>query len=126
MATASTSAAIARPKRAAVDLDLGPLVKTAMTRCIHCTAACASSPRWRACRRWEQTGRGEDSEITTYLGRMLSSELQGNVVDLPGRRADLEAPRLHGASLELKKTESIDVMDALGASTSGRHQGAAR
>ena len=64
-----------------------------------------------------QTGRGEDSEITTrYLGRTLDSELQGNIVDLlPGRRADLESPNSFTARpWELTKTESIDVMDALG------------
>ncbi len=73
-------------KRAVEEKHIGPLVRTAMNRCIHCTAAYASSRKSRACR-ISAHRRGEDMEITSYLEQSMASELQGNVArPLPGRR----------------------------------------
>ncbi len=103
------------PKRAALDLDLGPLVGTCMTRCISCTRCVRFITEVAGVPELGQTGRGEDSEITSYLGRMLSSELQGNVIDLCPVGALTSKPYAFTARpWELRKTESIDVMDALG------------
>ncbi len=104
------------PKRAAVDMDLGPLVATCMTRCISCTRCVRFITEVAGVPEMGQTGRGEDSEITSYLGRMLSSELQGNVIDLCPVGALTSKPYAFTARpWELTKTESIDVIDALGA-----------
>jgi len=103
------------PKRAADDLALGPLVKTTMTRCISCTRCVRFITEVAGVPEMGQTGRGEDSEITSYLNRALTSELQGNVVDLCPVGALTNRPYAFTARpWELKKTESIDVMDALG------------
>ncbi|MFO1207636.1 MAG: NADH-quinone oxidoreductase subunit NuoG [Amaricoccus sp.] len=103
------------PKRAAVDMDLGPLVATCMTRCISCTRCVRFITEVAGVPEMGQTGRGEDSEITSYLGRMLTSEMQGNVIDLCPVGALTSKPYAFTARpWELKKTESIDVMDALG------------
>ena len=103
------------PKRAAIDLDLGPLVETCMTRCISCTRCVRFLTEVAGVPEMGQTGRGEDSEITSYLGRMLTSELQGNVIDLCPVGALTSKPYAFTARpWELTKTESIDVMDALG------------
>ena len=103
------------PKRAAVDPDLGPLVGTQMTRCISCTRCVRFTTEVAGVSEMGQTGRGEDSEITSYLGQMLTSELQGNVIDLCPVGALTSKPYAFTARpWELKKTESIDVMDALG------------
>ncbi len=105
------------PKRAAIDPDLGPLVKTEMTRCISCTRCVRFITEVAGVPEMGQTGRGEDSEITSYLGRMLTSELQGNVIDLCPVGALTSKPYAFTARpWELTKTESIDVIDALGAS----------
>ena len=105
------------PKRAAIDPDLGPLVATCMTRCISCTRCVRFLTEVAGVAEMGQTGRGEDSEITSYLGRMLTSELQGNVIDLCPVGALTSKPYAFTARpWELTKTESIDVMDALGAS----------
>ncbi|RED13791.1 NADH-quinone oxidoreductase subunit NuoG [Pontivivens insulae] len=102
-------------KRAAVDPDLGPLVGTKMTRCISCTRCVRFTTEVAGVSEMGQTGRGEDSEITSYLGQMLTSELQGNVIDLCPVGALTSKPYAFTARpWELKKTESIDVMDALG------------
>ncbi|MEL7215857.1 MAG: NADH-quinone oxidoreductase subunit NuoG [Pseudomonadota bacterium] len=104
-------------KRAAVDPDLGPLVGTKMTRCISCTRCVRFTTEVAGVSEMGQTGRGEDSEITSYLGQMLTSELQGNVIDLCPVGALTSKPYAFTARpWELKKTESIDVMDALGSS----------
>ncbi len=104
------------PKRAAVDPDLGPLVGTQMTRCISCTRCVRYTTEVAGITQMGQTGRGEDSEITTYLAAALDSEMQGNVVDLCPVGALTNKPYAFNARpWELKKTESIDVMDALGA-----------
>ncbi|MER2508686.1 MAG: NADH-quinone oxidoreductase subunit NuoG [Amaricoccus sp.] len=104
------------PKRASVDPDLGPLVKTCMTRCISCTRCVRFITEVAGVPEMGQTGRGEDSEITSYLGRMLTSEMQGNVIDLCPVGALTSKPYAFTARpWELRKTESIDVTDALGA-----------
>ncbi|MGG7565937.1 NADH-quinone oxidoreductase subunit NuoG [Rhodovulum sp. DZ06] len=104
------------PKRAANDMDLGPLVGTCMTRCISCTRCVRFITEVAGCSELGQTGRGEDSEITNYLGATLSSELQGNLIDLCPVGALTSKPYAFTARpWELKKTESVDVIDALGA-----------
>jgi NADH-quinone oxidoreductase subunit G len=96
-------------------MDLGPLVGTAMTRCISCTRCVRFITEVAGVPEMGQTGRGEDSEITSYLGRTLDSELQGNIVDLCPVGALTSKPYSFTARpWELTKTESIDVMDALG------------
>ncbi|MDF2232686.1 NADH-quinone oxidoreductase subunit NuoG [Albimonas sp. CAU 1670] len=104
------------PKRAAVDMDLGPLVGTCMTRCISCTRCVRFITEVAGVPEMGQTGRGEDSEITNYLAQTLTSELQGNIIDLCPVGALTSKPYAFTARpWELKKTETIDVMDALGA-----------
>ncbi|PWK61075.1 NADH-quinone oxidoreductase subunit NuoG [Roseicyclus mahoneyensis] len=103
------------PKRAADNMDLGPLVGTAMTRCISCTRCVRFITEVAGVPEMGQTGRGEDSEITSYLGQTLASELQGNIVDLCPVGALTSKPYAFTARpWELTKTESIDVMDGLG------------
>jgi len=105
------------PKRASEDLDLGPLVATKMTRCISCTRCVRFTSEVAGILQMGQTGRGEDAEITTYLGLTLDSNLQGNVIDLCPVGALTSKPYAFTARpWELTKTESIDVMDALGSS----------
>ncbi|KIT17915.1 NADH-quinone oxidoreductase subunit NuoG [Jannaschia aquimarina] len=105
------------PKRAAVDLDLGPLVETHMTRCISCTRCVRFTTEVAGITQMGQTGRGEDSEITSYLGETLKSNLQGNIIDLCPVGALVSKPYAFTARpWELTKTETIGVMDALGAS----------
>ena len=104
------------PKRASEDLDLGPLVATTMTRCISCTRCVRFTSEVAGITQMGQTGRGEDSEITTYLNMTLDSNLQGNIIDLCPVGALTSKPYAFTARpWELTKTESIDVMDALGA-----------
>ncbi len=103
------------PKRAAEDLDLGPLVATCMTRCISCTRCVRFTTEVAGLQVMGQTGRGEDAEITTYLGATLDSNLQGNIIDLCPVGALTNKPYAFSARpWELTKTETIDVMDALG------------
>jgi NADH-quinone oxidoreductase subunit G len=103
------------PKRAAEDLNLGPLVETHMTRCISCTRCVRFTTEVAGITQMGQTGRGEDSEITSYLGETLDSNLQGNIIDLCPVGALVSKPYAFTARpWELTKTESIDVMDALG------------
>ena len=103
------------PKRAVDALDLGPLVDTQMTRCISCTRCVRFTSEVAGITQMGQTGRGEDAEITTYLNQTLDSELQGNIIDLCPVGALTSKPYAFTARpWELKKTESIDVMDALG------------
>ena len=103
------------PKRAVDDLDLGPLVATKMTRCISCTRCVRFTSEVAGITQMGQTGRGEDAEITTYLNETLDSELQGNIIDLCPVGALTSKPYAFTARpWELKKTETIDVMDALG------------
>ena len=103
------------PKRATEDLDLGPLVETHMTRCISCTRCVRFTSEVAGLTQMGQTGRGEDSEITSYLGQSLDSNLQGNIIDLCPVGALVSKPYAFTARpWELSKTDSIDVMDALG------------
>jgi len=105
------------PKRASEDLDLGPLVETHMTRCISCTRCVRFTTEVAGIEQMGQTGRGEDAEITSYLGLTLDSNLQGNIIDLCPVGALVNKPYAFTARpWELRKTESIDVMDALGSS----------
>jgi NADH-quinone oxidoreductase subunit G len=102
-------------KRAVEDKYLGPLVKTIMTRCIHCTRCVRFATEVAGVPELGAIGRGEDMEITTYLERAMKSELQGNVIDLCPVGALTSKPYAFQARpWELVKTESIDVMDAVG------------
>ncbi|MFL6574965.1 MAG: NADH-quinone oxidoreductase subunit NuoG [Burkholderiales bacterium] len=102
-------------KRAVEDKYIGPLVKTIMNRCIHCTRCIRFVSEVAGVPELGAIGRGEDMEITTYLEHAMSSELQGNVVDLCPVGALTSRPFAFTARpWELAKTESIDVMDALG------------
>lgn len=102
-------------KRAVEDKYIGPLVKTIMNRCIHCTRCIRFSAEVAGVPELGAIGRGEDMEITTYLEQAMSSELQGNVVDLCPVGALTSKPYAFAARpWELTKTESIDVMDAVG------------
>ncbi len=120
------------PKRSVVDLDLGPLVETHMTRCIHCTRCIRFMTEVAGKTEMGATGRGEDMRIVTYgnetagteddavtaaLRSSLSSNMQGNIIDLCPVGALTNKPYAFTARpWELTKTETIDVMDALGSS----------
>jgi len=102
-------------KRAVEDKAMGPLVKTIMTRCIHCTRCIRFATEVAGVEELGAIGRGEDMEITTYLEQMLTSELSANVIDLCPVGALTSKPYAFEARpWELKKTETIDVMDAVG------------
>jgi len=102
-------------KRAVEDKYMGPLIKTIMTRCIQCTRCVRFATEVAGVPELGATGRGEDVEITTYLERAFTSELSGNVVDLCPVGALTSRPYAFNARpWELRKTESIDVMDAQG------------
>src|SRR5689334_5428150 len=102
-------------KRAVEDKYMGPLVKTLMTRCIQCTRCVRFATEVSGLPDRGATGRGEDMEITTYLEKACASELSGNVVDLCPVGALTSKPCAFVArSWELRKTESVDVMDAQG------------
>ena len=102
-------------KRAVEDKYIGPLVKTVMNRCIHCTRCVRFTTEVGGISELGLIGRGEDAEITTYLEHAMTSELQGNVIDLCPVGALTSRPFAFTARpWELNKTESIDVMDALG------------
>lgn len=102
-------------KRAVEDKNMGPLVKTIMTRCIQCTRCVRFATEVAGVADLGATGRGEDMEITTYLEKAFASELSGNVVDLCPVGALTSKPYAFNArSWELGKTQSVDVMDAQG------------
>src|SRR5690606_22893925 len=102
-------------KRAVENKYIGPLVKTVMTRCIHCTRCVRFTTEVAGISELGLIGRGEDAEITTYLERAMTSELQGNVIDLCPVGALTSRPYAFQARpWELNKTETIDVMDAVG------------
>jgi len=103
-------------KRAVEDKYMGPLVKTIMTRCIQCTRCVRFAAEVAGVEELGMIGRGEDAEITTYLEKSLTSELSGNVIDLCPVGALTSRPYAYNARpWELRKTPSIDVMDAMGA-----------
>jgi len=102
-------------KRAVEEKFMGPLVKTVMTRCIQCTRCIRFATEVAGVPELGATGRGEDMEVTTYLEASLSSELSANVIDLCPVGALTSKPYAFNARpWELSKTQSIDVMDALG------------
>src|SRR5438876_3494023 len=102
-------------KRAVEDKYVGVLVKTIMNRCIHCTRCVRFMTEVAGVPELGAIGRGEDTEITTYLEQAMTSELQGNVVDLCPVGALTSKPYAFAARpWELNKAESIDVMDAVG------------
>ncbi|MDF1790623.1 MAG: NADH-quinone oxidoreductase subunit NuoG [Thalassobaculaceae bacterium] len=102
-------------KRAVTDKYMGPLVKTIMTRCIHCTRCVRFSTEIAGVTDMGMLNRGEDAEITTYLEKALDSELSANVIDLCPVGALTSKPYAFVARpWELKKTETVDVMDAVG------------
>lgn len=107
----------AENKRAVPDKYLGPLVKTSMNRCIHCTRCIRFTAEVAGVPDLGAIWRGEDMEITSYLERALGSELQSNVADLCPVGALTHKPEaFHYRPWELTKTDSIDVMDAVGSS----------
>ena len=102
-------------KRAVTDKNMGPLVNTIMTRCIHCTRCVRFAAEVAGVDEIGATGRGEDMEITTYLEQAVTSELSGNVIDLCPVGALTSKPYKYNARpWELTKTETVDVMDAVG------------
>ena len=102
-------------KRSVKDKYMGPLIKTQMTRCIHCTRCVRFAEEVAGVPEIGAIGRGEDMEITTYLEQSMTSELSANVIDLCPVGALTSKPYAFEARpWELKKTESIDVMDAVG------------
>jgi len=102
-------------KRAVKDKYMGPLIKTQMTRCIHCTRCVRFAEEVAGVPEIGAIGRGENMEITTYLEQSMTSELSANVIDLCPVGALTSKPYAFEARpWELKKTESIDVMDAVG------------
>jgi NADH-quinone oxidoreductase subunit G len=102
-------------KRSVPEKNMGPLIKTQMTRCIHCTRCVRFATEVAGVPEIGAIGRGEDMQITTYLEQSMQSELSANVVDLCPVGALTSKPYVFEARpWELKKTESIDVMDAIG------------
>ena len=102
-------------KRAVEDKDLGPLISTHMTRCIHCTRCVRFITDIAGVEELGATGRGEHMEIGTYVEQAISSELSGNIIDLCPVGALNSKPYAYTSrSWELNRTESIDVHDAVG------------
>lgn len=102
-------------KRAVKDKYMGPLIQTYMTRCIHCTRCVRFIEDVAGTNELGAVNRGEDMEITTYIEKSLTSELSGNIIDLCPVGALTSKPYAYKArSWELSKTESIDVLDAVG------------
>lgn len=103
-------------KRAVTDKYMGPLIETVMTRCIQCTRCIRFAQEVAGVPELGAIGRGEDMQITTYLEQAMTSELSGNVIDLCPVGALTSKPYAFTArAWELRKTESIDAMDAVGA-----------
>ena len=102
-------------KRAVNDKYMGPLISTTMTRCIHCTRCIRFASEVAGVPELGATGRGEHMEVGTYIGKALTSELSGNMIDLCPVGALTNSPYAFNARpWELKKTESFDVTDAIG------------
>jgi len=115
MAYGADSSRFSENKRAVEDKYIGALVKTSMNRCIQCTRCVRFVTEVAGVPELGAIGRGEDMEITSYLERALTSELQGNVVDLcPVGALTSKPTAFHARPWEYAKTETIDVMDALG------------
>lgn len=102
-------------KRAVTEKYMGPIIKTVMTRCIHCTRCVRFAEEVAGTEQIGAIGRGENMQITSYLEKAVSSELSGNVIDLCPVGALTSRPYAYEARpWELKKTLGIDVMDAVG------------
>lgn len=102
-------------KRSVKDKYMGPLIKTHMTRCIHCTRCIRFANEIAGVEELGATGRGEQMEVGTYIEKSITSELSGNLIDLCPVGALTSKPYAFKArSWELKKTETIDVLDAVG------------
>ncbi len=102
-------------RRAVKDKDWGPLIKTVMTRCIHCTRCIRFATEIAGVPDLGATGRGENMEVGMYVEKALNSELSGNLIDLCPVGALTSAPYAFSSrSWELRKTESVDVLDAVG------------
>ena len=102
-------------KRAVPDKNFGPLVETHMTRCIHCTRCIRFITDVAGVPEMGATGRGEDMEVGTYIEKALTSELSANIIDLCPVGALTSKPYAFVARpWELRKTESVDVLDAVG------------
>jgi NADH-quinone oxidoreductase subunit G len=105
----------AEAKRAVADKDIGPLIETVMTRCIHCTRCIRFATEVAGVPEMGATGRGENMQVGTYVEEALASELSGNMIDLCPVGALTSKPyEFTARPWELKRTDSIDVMDALG------------
>ncbi len=116
MAYGKAGSRYAEHKRAMAEISLGPLIKTHMTRCIQCTRCVRFATEVAGVPEMGCTGRGEDAEIVSYLDAALVSELQGNVIDLCPVGALTSRPYAFRARpWEVRKTQSVDVSDALGA-----------
>ncbi|CAG7677727.1 unnamed protein product, partial [Allacma fusca] len=101
--------------RAVEDKNVGPLIKTIMTRCIHCTRCIRFASEVAGVDDFGTTGRGSDMQVGTYVEKMLMSELSGNIIDLCPVGALTSKPYAFTARpWETRKTESVDVMDAIG------------
>jgi NADH-quinone oxidoreductase subunit G len=116
MAYGHHSSRYADDKRAVTDKDFGPLVKTVMTRCIQCTRCIRFATEVAGVETLGAVGRGEHMEVSTYVGLAINSELSGNLIDLCPVGALTSKPYAFTArSWELRKTETIDALDATGA-----------
>ncbi|KVI08610.1 2Fe-2S ferredoxin-type domain-containing protein [Cynara cardunculus var. scolymus] len=115
MAFGSDRGRFTETKRSVVDKNLGPLVKTVMTRCIQCTRCVRFASEIAGVQDLGMLGRGSGEEIGTYVEKLMTSELSGNVIDICPVGALTSKPFAFKArNWELKGTESIDVTDAVG------------
>src|SRR6202046_4950711 len=115
MAYGADSSRFSENKRAVENKDLGPLVKTSMNRCIQCTRCVRFANEVAGVEELGTTGRGNDMQIGMYIEKTMDSELSGNIVDLCPVGALTSKPyAYHARPWELKNTESVDVLDAVG------------
>ncbi len=115
MAYGGDGSRFALNKRAVPDKDFGPLIETAMNRCIHCTRCVRFATEIAGVAELGAMGRGEDMEIGTYVQKTITSELSGNMIDICPVGALTSKPyNFQGRSWELSHTPSIDVLDAVG------------
>ena len=115
MGYGNSSSRYTERKRVVADKDIGPLIATEMTRCIHCTRCVRFGQEIAGIMELGSTGRGEDTRIATYVARTVDSEMSGNVVDLCPVGALTSKPyRYHGRPWENTKTESIAAHDCIG------------
>ncbi|XP_029049915.1 NADH-ubiquinone oxidoreductase 75 kDa subunit, mitochondrial [Osmia bicornis bicornis] len=110
-------------KRAVEDKDIGPLIKTVMTRCIHCTRCIRFASEVAGIDDLGTTGRGNDMQVGTYVEKMFLSELSGNIIDLCPVGALTSKPYAFVARpWETRRTDSIDVLDAIGSNIVVTHR----